>query len=66
MNDEHKRIINTFEEYGIKFTDRQKEICAEAYDKAKDKIKCINCDEEPTFRIFNIRKDEVLYFFSSR
>lgn len=62
MDNEHKKIINTFEQYGIQFTDRQKEICRETVDKYIPKEDRTKAQKEEKFIV--LKKSNIDNFFS--
>jgi len=64
MNEEHNRIVKAFEDGGLKFTPRQKEIAGEAYDKVMKKHHgiCEQCGDVADFHIYNVKKDELMFF----
>ena len=64
MKEEHIRVIKAFEDHGIKFTERQKEIAGEAYDKVINKHKCDRCEDEADFYIYNSKKKETMKYCS--
>ena len=62
MNEEHDRVLKAFEDGGLNFTEKQKEIAGEAYDKVMTKYKCDWCGDKVNFIIHNLRKDEKMKF----
>ena len=62
MNEEQDRIIKAFEDGGLNFTERQKEIAGEAYNRVMTKYKCERCGDKADFIIHNLRKDEKIMF----
>jgi len=56
------KLNKPFQDAGINFTERQKDILVDAFHEVERKTKCVQCGETATFEIKNIRKDDTLYF----